>query len=77
MEELDAILKKKLKTKATCFDEIATEFWKTRKFEILLQLCNAVYKNLVNEKLHPPLPPKKSNLCITKNYKCITLTAIC
>ena len=33
MEELDAVLKKKLKA------EISPEEWKAKKFDILIQLC--------------------------------------
>ena len=50
LEELDSVLRKIKNRKATGFDEIPTEVWKTRQFDdILLRHCNAVYnQNLIN-----------------------------
>ena len=50
-EELDAVLKKIKIRKATGLDKILLEVWKTRKFDdILLRICNAVYKQNTIEK---------------------------
>ena len=58
-------------------EEIPPEVWKSRN--ILLQLCNAVYKQNTIEKWAKncifPFP-KKGDLRITKNYRDITLNAI-
>ena len=44
-EVFDAILKKIKSKKISDFDEIPSEAWKTRQFDnMLLQLCNAVFK---------------------------------
>ena len=60
-DEFDALLKTNKSRKAADFDEITPEVWKIRKVEdVLLQLCNAVYKQNkeMNEKLHS-LPEEK------------------
>ena len=43
-EELDVISKKIKNRKVACLDLIPSEVWKTRKFDVLLWLCNAAYK---------------------------------
>ena len=78
--ELNAVWKKVKNRKAAGLNEIVSKFWKTREFDdILLRLCNAVYRQNTIEKwtkgyiLHFL---KKWDLEITKNYRGITLTAI-
>ena len=65
-EELDAVLKKKkIKSrKAATIDKISPEVWKAQKFDdIILWLCNTVYKqNIINKRLHLPLPQEKQLL---------------
>ena len=43
LEELDSVLRKIKNRKVAGFDEIPSEVWKTRQFDILLRHCNAVY----------------------------------
>ena len=78
-KELDTILKKIKNWKAAGLDKIPTEALKTRKFDdILLQLCNGVYKQNTIDKWTKGcnLPfLKKSDLGITENYKGVILTA--
>ena len=62
-EELDAIQKKMKSRKAAGLNKISPEVWKTRKFDDVLQLCNAMYKqNTIEEwtkRLHPLLIQEK------------------
>ena len=49
-DELDAALKT-IKGRITAsLNKIAPEVWQTRKFDNILQLCNAVYKQNTIEK---------------------------
>ena len=51
-EELDTVLKKIKSRKAAGLNEIHPEVWKTRIFDdILLQLCNTVYKKKHNKEM--------------------------
>ena len=57
--EVDVALTKIQGRNAAGLNKIPPEVWKTRKFdEILLSLCNAIYKQNTTEKwrkwLHPP-----------------------
>ena len=71
-EELDSVLKKIKNRKAAGLDEI----WKTRQFDdILLRHSNAVYnQNPIDRWMKRCiLPfPKKGDLGLAKNYRCIT-----
>ena len=79
-EELDTVLRKIKKRKATGLDEIPPEVWKTRKFDdLLLRHCNGVYyQNPIDRWMKGCiLPfPKKGDLGLAKNYRGITLTSI-
>ena len=66
--------------KATSFDEIPLEVWKTKKFDnIMLWYCNSVYnQNIIDRGAKGcilPLP-KKGEPEIAKNCRGITLTSI-
>ena len=80
MEELDTVLTKIKNRKAAGLEKIPLEVWKTRKFDnILLRLCNTMYKQNTTENLMKdciPYFPKRGNLRINKNCRGITLTAI-
>ena len=71
-EELDAVLTKITDRTAAGHDKIHPDVWKTRKFDdILLQLCNTVYKQSLVEKWtkgYILLSLQKSDLGITKYY---------
>ena len=79
-EELDLVLRKIKNRKAAGLDEIPPEVWKTRKFDdILLRHCNAVCNQNPFDRwmMGCILPfPKKGNLGLAKNYRCITLTSV-
>ena len=79
-EELDSVLRKIKNRKAAGLDGIPPEVWKTRQFDdILLRHCNAVYnQNPIDRWMKGCiLPfPKKGDLGLAKNYRCITLTSI-
>ena len=79
-EELDSVLRKIKNRKTARVDEIPPEVWKTRKFNgIQLRHCNAVYnQNPLDRWIKGCiLPfPKKGDLGLAKNYRCITLTSI-
>ena len=79
-EELDVVLIKIKNRKAAGLDEIPPEVWKTRKFDdILLQYCNAVYKqNTIDRWIKGCILPfsKKGHLGIAKNYQGTALTSI-
>ena len=50
-EELDIVLKKNKSKRAAGLNKIPPEVWKTKKFDnILLQLCNVIYKQNTIEK---------------------------
>ena len=69
-EELDAVSETIKDSKFALFDEIPVEIWKTRKFDRILRLCNAGYKQ--NVRANSTNFPKKGDLGITMNYRCIT-----
>ena len=49
-EEFNTDVKTIKSRKAASLDEILPEVWKTKKFDDILQLCNAVYKqNIIRE----------------------------
>ena len=82
-EELDSVLKKKLKIgklQGWTRSPPPQEVWKTRQFDdILLRQCNAVYSQNRIERWMKGciLPfPKKGDLGLAKNYRGITLTSI-
>ena len=71
-EELDEALKKIKSRKAANLDEIFPNVEKMKKFDILFQFCNAVYKQNTIDKLTKNfilIFPKKGDLRITKNYR--------
>ena len=71
-----SVLKKMKSIKAAGLDVIPFIVWKAKKFDdILLELCNTMYKQITIEKW-PKGCIMKGNLGITKNYRSITLTAI-
>ena len=78
--ELDFVLRKIKNRKAAGLDEIPLEVWKTRQFDnILLRHCNAVdNQNPIDRwMMGCILPfPKRGDLRLAKNYRCITLTSI-
>ena len=50
-EELNVVLTNIKSRKTASLDEIPAEVWKTRKFDaLLLQFCNAIYKQNTIEK---------------------------
>ena len=79
-EELDSVLRKIKKRKASEFHEIPQEVWKTRQFDDnLLRQCNAVYnQNRIERWMKRCILsfPKKGDLGLAKNYRGITLTSI-
>ena len=79
-EELDSVLRKIKNRKAAGLDEIPPEVWKTRQFDdILLWHYNTVYnQNQIDRWTKGCIPPfpKKGDLGLAKNYRCITLTFI-
>ena len=79
-EDLDSVLRKIKNRKAAGLDEIPPEVWKTWQFDdILLRHCNAIYnQNPIDRWMKGCiLPfPKKGDLRLAKNYRCITLTSI-
>ena len=79
-EELIIVLTRIKSGKAAGLDKMTPEVWKTRKLDdLLLRFCNIVYKQNTIERWIKGciLPfPKKGDLKITKNYRCITLTSI-
>ena len=80
LEELDSVLKKIKNRKAAGLDEIPLEVWKTRQFDdILPRHCNAVYNQHTIDRWVKGciLPiPKKFDLGLAKNYRCITFISI-
>ena len=79
-EELNVILTKIKSRKTASLDGKNPEAWKTRKFhDFILRFCNAVYKENTIERLRKGciLPFLiEGDPVITKNYECVTLTAI-
>ena len=75
----NAVLKEIKNKKAAGFNKIIPEIWKTTKFDnLILQLCNAMYKENTIEKWTKSciLPfPIKGNLRMNKNNRGISLTA--
>ena len=75
-EEIYAALKIIKSRKTASLDEIPPKVCKTRKFDNILQLCTAVYKQntieLYKRKSYILLFPKKGNIRITKNDRGIT-----
>ena len=78
-EELDLVLRKIKNRKGAELDEIPPVVWKARKFDdILLRHCNVVYnQNPLDRWMKGcTLPvPKKGDLRLAKNYRCIALTS--
>ena len=78
--DLDSVLRKIKNRKAAGLNEIPPEVWKTRQFDdILLWHCNAVYnQNPIDRWMKGCILhfPKKGDLGLAKNYRCITLTSI-
>ena len=77
-KELDSVLREIKNRKAAGLDEIPPEVWKTRQFDdILLRHYNAVYnQNPIDRWMKGCiLPfPKKGDLGLAKNYRCIIFT---
>ena len=77
-EKLDTVLEKIKDRKAVGLNEIPPEVWKTKFNNMVLWLCDIVYKQNSEKwpKVYILLFSKKGDLGITKNYRGITLTAV-